>query len=188
MTYVGWYGAPRRQDWQTPAYLFDPLDAEYRFNLDGAAEDGNALLAAASTPERPVSWGGQRVFCNPPWSAITQFVELAPSAELAVLLVPARVNARWFHRALELGAAVRYFVKRPSFHNERHKGTGHNSPVDCLLLVFDPGRAALASPAEPGLDVERLRLAFRGYTLDAGEPDVIEAIARAYAALSDPKP
>ena len=137
---VGWYGKPRRQDWQTPPALFGPLHDEFRFTLDGAAEDHNSLLSVASTPENPLSWEGHRVFCNPPWSAIAQFVEQAPTADLAVLLVPARTNARWFHRALALGAQVRYFLGRPSFHNKRHDGTGHNSPVDCLLLVFEPVR------------------------------------------------
>jgi len=137
--YVGWYGKPRRQDWQTPLSLFRPLHEEFRFTLDGAAEDGNALLTTASTPERPVSWEGHRVFCNPPWSAIAKFIEQAPSADLAVLLVPARTNARWFHRAIELGAKVRYFMPRPRFRHATATGAPHDSPVDCLLLVFVNG-------------------------------------------------
>jgi DNA N-6-adenine-methyltransferase (Dam) len=128
--YVGWYGGARRQDWTTPAAIFDPLHAEFAFDLDGAA-DGNALLPDASTPEAPVAWAGRRVFCNPPWSAIAPFVELAAEAEVAVLLVPARVNARWFHRALALGAEPRFFVGKPRF-----GGAKWNSPVDCLLLVW----------------------------------------------------
>jgi hypothetical protein len=135
--YVEWYGSPRRQDWQTPAYLFDPLNAEYGFDLDGAAEDHNALLPEASTPSHPVSWVGRRVFCNPPWSDIPPFVEAAAHADLAVLLVPARVNAKWFHRALDLGAVPRFFLRRPSFGNREHAGKGHNSPVDCLFLVWE---------------------------------------------------
>jgi len=133
--YVGWYGSSRGQDWQTPRSLFDPLHAEYGFDLDGAAEDHNALLPDASTPEHPVAWIGRRVFCNPPWSSIAPFVELAPSADLAVLLVPARTNAKWFHRALALGAVPRYFVGKPKF-----GGAKWNSPVDCLLLVFGAAR------------------------------------------------
>lgn len=115
--------------------LFERLNAEYRFDLDGAATTEDALLPEANTPEAPVSWEGRRVFCNPPWSVIPPFIEEAPKAELAVLLVPARTNAKWFHRALELGAAVRFFPGRPAFrHADKHKG--HNSPVDCVLLVF----------------------------------------------------
>jgi phage N-6-adenine-methyltransferase len=130
--FVSHYNGARRQNWTTPRTLFDALDAEYGFTLDGASEDGNALLPKALTVDDVlVSWAGERVFCNPPWRRIAEFVELAAFADLAVLLVPARVNARWFHRALELGAEVRFFLGRPSFGD----GKG-SSPFDCLLLVF----------------------------------------------------
>ena len=136
-TYVAWYGKGRKQNWTTPRSLFDPLHEEYGFTLDGASEPGNGLLPKASTVEVPLSWSGERVFCNPPWSNIPPFVELAATADLAVLLVPARTNARWFHRALELGATVRFFLGRPAFGSGPEDQKGHNSPVDCVLLVFD---------------------------------------------------
>ena len=129
--YVNWYGGDRRQSWGTPRTLFEPLHAEYRFTLDGASEPGNGLLIRASTAESPIDWNGERVFCNPPWSNIRPFLELAPAAELAVFLVPARTNTRWFHRALELGATPRFFKPKPKF-----VGAKHGSPVDCVLLVF----------------------------------------------------
>ena len=134
--YVAWYGRTRRQNWTTPRPLFDPLHAQYGFTLDGASEPGLGLLPKASTAESPLPWTGERVFCNPPWSNIPPFVELAATADLAVLLVPSRTNARWFHRALELGARPEFFLKRPSFGNAPDGTKGHNSPVDCLLLVF----------------------------------------------------
>ena len=132
--YVDWYGGERRQSWATPPEFFERLREEYDFTLDGASEPGNGLLDRASTAENPIPWKGERVFCNPPWSNIRPFVEQAPEADLAVLLVPARPNARWFHRALELGATVRYFKPKIKF-----VGAKHVSPVDCLLLIFgDP--------------------------------------------------
>jgi hypothetical protein len=137
--YVAWYGRTRRQNWTTPQSLFAPLHAEYSFTMDGASEPGLGLLPRASTAENPLPWTGERVFCNPPWSNIPPFVELAATADLAILLVPARTNARWFHRAMELGAMPRFFLKRPSFGNAPDGTKGHNSPVDCLLLVFKGG-------------------------------------------------
>jgi hypothetical protein len=136
--YVGWYGKARRQDWGTPRALFEGLNREYLFDLDGAADVGSTLLPDASTPEAPIPWEGRRVFCNPPWSTIPPFIELAATADLAVLLVPARTNSRWFHRALALGATVRFFEGRPSFTRDGVVGTAHrqNSPVDCIFLVF----------------------------------------------------
>lgn len=136
VAYVDWYGGGRQQNWTTPRYLFDPLHAEFGFTLDGASEPGNGLLEKASTAEAPLPWDGERVFCNPPWSNIAPFVELAATADLAVLLVPARTNVKWFHRALELGAAARFFRNRPRFENGPAGRKGHNSPVDCLLLIF----------------------------------------------------
>lgn len=129
--YVEHYQNERKQTWQTPPYLFDPLHERFRFTMDGASDESNPLLAKHSTEDNFVSWEGERVFCNPPWSNITPFVALATTAKLAVLLVPARVNAKWFHRALELGARVEFFLGRPKF-----VGGKANSPVDCLLLVF----------------------------------------------------
>ena len=100
--FVSHYNGARRQDWTTPRAMFDALDAEYHFTLDGASGDDNALLPEARTADDVlVSWAGERVFCNPPWNRIRDFVELAGFADLAVLLVPARVNTRWFHRALD---------------------------------------------------------------------------------------
>jgi len=137
-TYTDWYGGARRQSWGTPSNIFDPLHELFDFTLDGASEPGNGLLPRSSTAKKPISWTGERVFCNPPWSNIPTFVELAAKADIAVLLVPSRVNSRWFHRALELGAVPCYFLRRPKFVGT--SSSGHNSPVDCLLLVFRNGK------------------------------------------------
>ena len=129
--YVDHYQGSREQTYTTPRGFFDLLHAEFHFTMDGASSNGNGLLPHASTIDRPLPWSGERVFCNPPWSDIKPFVELAALADVAVLLVPARTNAKWFHRALELGAVPRYFVGKLKFGAAKW-----NSPVDCLLLVF----------------------------------------------------
>lgn len=71
------------------------------------------------------------MFCNPPWGNIRPFILQAPEAELAVLLVPARVNIGWFHDARKLGARVRFFKGKPRF-----KGAPTTSPEGVLLLVW----------------------------------------------------
>lgn len=133
--YVDWYHKGKRlQTHRTPKELFDALHREFRFTLDGAASGRNARLPRFSSARRLRPWIGERVFCNPPWSNIRPFVELASTAKFACLLVPARCNARWFHRALTLGATCRFFLGKPKF-----VGNKHTSPVDCVLLLFgDP--------------------------------------------------
>ncbi|MFD0726997.1 DNA N-6-adenine-methyltransferase [Lysobacter brunescens] len=145
--YVNWYGKGRAQNCRTPRSMFDQLHAEYGFTLDGASEPGNGLLPLASTAKKPIAWDGQRVFCNPPWSNIRPFIEQAPAAELAVFLVPARTNVAWFHRAIELGGKARFFQGRPSFELPGRTKKSHNSPVDCLLLVFERPKRARRRPA-----------------------------------------
>lgn len=129
--YVDWYRGERNQLFATPPEFFLKLHREFRFTLDGAASRGNALLPRASYEKRQRPWNGERVFCNPPWSNISTFVELAATADFACLLVPARTNVAWFHRALELGAKPRFWKGRLKF-----VGAPHNCPVDCCLLLF----------------------------------------------------
>lgn len=86
-------------EWQTPQWLYDALDGEFGFTLDGAATPLNAKCKRYSTATCHVSWIGERVFCNPPYSDIETFVRLALEAELAVLLLPVRTDSNW-HRIL----------------------------------------------------------------------------------------
>lgn len=130
MPYVKHYEGERKQDRPTPREFFDKLHSRFHFTLDGAASPENALLGRYTTEFGGPSWTRERVFCNPPWSNIRPFVEQAPTAEFACLLVPARTNCKWFHRALELGARPEYFLRKLNF------GGKWNSPVDCVLLLF----------------------------------------------------
>lgn len=129
--YVDHYQGERKQDRRTPRDFFEGLQSRFAFTLDGAATSENALLPRFSTEAAPVSWIGQRVFCNPPWSNVRPFVEIAPFADLACLLVPARTNCKWFHRALALGGVPDYWEGKLNF------GGPFNSPIDCLLLLWE---------------------------------------------------
>ena len=131
--FVTHYAGERRLDWRTPRALFDALHAEYGFTLDGAASPENALLPRFSSAAVPVPWAGERVFCNPPRSSIPPVNEQAPSPDLAVFLVPARVNARWFLRALDLGAKLRFLPRRVKYERD---GGGGGSPFDSILVIF----------------------------------------------------
>jgi len=139
----------RKQTWTTPQDLFAQLHREYRFTLDGAASADNALLPRYSSWREPLPWTGERVFCNPPWSNIAPFVREAATADLAVLLVPSRVNTRWFNTALALGAEPRFFQGKLRF-----SGARWNCPADCLLLIFEAAQTcgvyAASGTGEPG--------------------------------------
>lgn len=82
-----------RDDRGTPPELFWRLHQEFGFTLDACASDDNALLPRYNTEERPdrYSWVEERVFCNPPFSALETWVKRAHYCESATvcMLIPA---------------------------------------------------------------------------------------------------
>lgn len=98
-------------DRRTPRDFFDPLHAAYRFTVDAAASAENALLPVFWTTETNAlvqPWCGHRVWCNPPYSSIENWVQKAWSemlygeCERVVMLLPAnRCEQKWWQRHIE---------------------------------------------------------------------------------------
>lgn len=56
--------------WSKPQDFYDALDAEFHFKLDPCATLENAKCGKFYTSEDDglrQDWGGERVFCNPPY-------------------------------------------------------------------------------------------------------------------------
>lgn len=116
-------------EWTTPKDLYAKLNAEFEFNLDpcpiGGTQDGTSTLFT--------SWRGQRVFCNPPYGPeIRKFLNRAHEAEVAVFLLPARTDTRWFHEiVLPEAREIRFIKGRLKF------GDSVNSaPFPSMIVVF----------------------------------------------------
>lgn len=107
----------KRDDWETPAALFDQLNRVWRFDLDPCSTDANAKCARHFTAEQDglaQAWSG-RVFVNPPYGReIGKWVAKCDSeernCEAIVALLPARTDTRWFHEHV-LGRAVVFFMR-----------------------------------------------------------------------------
>ena len=95
----------------TPNTLFNKQHYTYSFTVDVAASNKNAKLDKYYTKETDglkQSWRGERVWCNPPYSrgAMLPFIlkgieEIKENGcELAVYLIPARVEQSWFHELI----------------------------------------------------------------------------------------
>src|SRR5215471_14964942 len=81
-------------EWPTPQLFYEELHKEFGFDFDpcplGGTEDGRAPLFS--------NWHGKRVFCNPPYGPeIPKFLQRWQETKLAVYLLPARTDTRWFH-------------------------------------------------------------------------------------------
>lgn len=116
-------------EWPTPVAVYKALNAEFQFDFDpcplGGTEDGLATLFC--------SWAGKRVFCNPPYGAgMEKWLQRGLEAAIAVFLIPARTDTRWFHEwVLPFAKEIRFIKGRLKF------GDATNSaPFPSMLVIY----------------------------------------------------
>ena len=80
--------------------------------------------------------GGWRVFCNPPYSNISEWVrkcyyESQKDGTLVVMLIPARTDTRYFHDYILNRSEVRFIKGRLKFGDSKH-----NAPFPSMVVIF----------------------------------------------------
>ena len=81
--------------------------------------------------------GGERVFCNPPYSQIAKWVAKAyyegcKDNTLVALLIPARTDTKYFHNYILHRSEIRFIKGRIQFDGE----TKDNAPFPSMLVIF----------------------------------------------------
>lgn len=146
----------KSNEWETPQDLFDKLNNKYKFTLDPCCTHENAKCDKHYTQEENglnQDWGGEVVFCNPPYGReIGKWVEKAYNEAMngtrIVMLIPARVDTKWFHQYLynkeEWGIRVEFIKGRLKFINRtlpswREDGNFKASPATfpSMLIYFN---------------------------------------------------
>lgn len=126
-------------EWETPKSVFDALDAEFNFTLDPCATEENHKCDLYFTKQQnglSKSWGGQTVFCNPPYSQIGLWVEKAfreggKDNTIVVLLIPSRTDTKYFHNFIYHRSEIRFIRGRLKF------GEAKNSaPFPSMVVIF----------------------------------------------------
>jgi site-specific DNA-methyltransferase (adenine-specific) len=115
--------------WKTPPEVYERLDEEFLFDFDPCPLDGEKDGLATLF----VSWVGRRVFCNPPYGpGIKKWLERGLEAEVAVFLLPARTDTRWFHEVvLPKAREIRFIRGRLKF------GMAKNSaPFPSMVVIL----------------------------------------------------
>lgn len=129
----------KNDEWETPQLVYDLLNSEFHFTLDPCATDENHKCEKYYTMNDDglsQNWGGQTVFCNPPYSEISDWVEKAyresrTDHTIVVLLIPARTDTRYFHDFIYQRAEVRFIRGRLKYSNSTH-----NSPFPSMVVIF----------------------------------------------------
>lgn len=127
----------KNYDWRTPPSIFNPLDLEFDFTIDAAANDENALLPRYWTKSDNGAlqdWTSERVFCNPPYGKFQKpFIEKAGKleADVAVLLLPARPDTIVWQDIILPLAEVRFVRGRIRF-----VGAKHPAPFPSAICIF----------------------------------------------------
>jgi site-specific DNA-methyltransferase (adenine-specific) len=144
----------KSNEWETPKYVYNYLNNIYHFELDAAATKENTLCENYFTLDNnslEQDWFKYKsVFCNPPYGRnIGKFVEKAYQESLkgctVVLLIPARVDTRWWHSFCSLGKIMFLkgrlkFINR-TFPSWREDGNFKISPANfpSAIVIFGTG-------------------------------------------------
>lgn len=151
-------GAVDRDDLGTDPLLFTRLNARFNFSIDVAASFRNAKSShyfSVIDNGLAQEWTGERVWCNPPYSAISAWVEKAWSecgrAALIVMLLPAnRTEQRWWQALVEpfrdradSPLRVEFIANRQRFVAPGAEIIGPNErpPFGCCLLIWERNAA-----------------------------------------------
>ncbi len=115
-------------EWATPKEVYKALDDEFHFDFDpcplGGGKDGLSPLFA--------EWKGKRVFVNPPYGDITKWLERGMEADVAVYLIPARTDVKWFHQlVLPKAHEIRFIKGRLKFGDAKN-----GAPFPSMIAVI----------------------------------------------------
>ena len=138
-----------RNLWQTPRWLFNHLHDHLQFACDIAASSENHLVSTYLTEEDDSltydfsNFKGKYLWCNPPYSDITPWVELAIKNrnELGVgtvLLIPADTSVRWFGRCVDEADEITFITAgRINFVRADTQLPVNGNTKGSMLVLFD---------------------------------------------------
>jgi hypothetical protein len=116
--------------WTTPRELYKTLDDEFHFDFEACTMGGTDKdLTTPST-----SWTGKRAFviCQSSGPGIAEWLEKGLQADIAVFLIPALSDTRWFYANVCPKAKEVRFIR-----GRQHFGNAVNgAPCPSMILIF----------------------------------------------------
>ena len=135
-------------NWATPQAVYDNLNAEFDFCADVAASKDNHKHKNYWTKEGDalsMNWHSfvptGYVWCNPPYSDISPWVDKAIEAQAkglgTVMLVMADPSVKWFAKAQKYATEIRFVTEgRIAFLNDGVPQSGNNK--GSVFFIFAP--------------------------------------------------
>lgn len=135
---------PSTDEWETPAYILDPLDDEFEFVLDVCATMGNTKCGNYFTKSMDGlsrSWGKGTCWMNPPFGRglekwVKKAYESSQAGATVVCLLPARTETDWWHDYCMKGE-IRFI--RGRIHFIREDGKTGRPRFGNAIVIFRPG-------------------------------------------------
>ena len=135
----------KSSEWETPQKLYDYLNLEHNFTLDPCATEQNAKCEKYFTSEDDglnKSWGGERVFVNPPYGRdIKKWVKKAyeegqkPNT-VVVCLIPSRTDTKYWHQYCMKAWKIHFIKGRLKFKNKFNIGGLNSAPFPSAVVIF----------------------------------------------------
>lgn len=146
-------GDAEKDERYTPPELIGRLHAEWHFTVDAAgcaATPASRLIGRHWHKEQDglaQHWGGERVWCNPPFSSVPAWIEKAWASEaIVVMLLPAnRTEQPWWQEMVEPYRdrgdilLTQFLASRISFGtpaNPASQKWASSPPFGCVLLIW----------------------------------------------------
>ena len=127
-------------EWTTPVGFYEVLDERFGFTLDPCADAESAKCARYFTEADDglsKSWGGEVVFCNPPYGrGIKWWIKKAYEESLkpdttVVMLIPSRTDTVYWHDYVMRAQEIVFVRGRLRF-----GGSPNPAPFPSAVVVF----------------------------------------------------
>ena len=128
-----------KDNWETPADLYEEWNNKFHFTLDAAADASNAKCSQyfdIETDGLKQKWNGI-VWVNPPYSRkvddwIKKAIRETLNGVTTVMLLPARTSNNWFHDYID-GRYKYYFIRG----RLKFVGAKSGAPFPSMIVIFN---------------------------------------------------
>ena len=127
-------------EWSTPEAFYEELNNRYGFTLDPCANAENSKCAryfSKADDGLSKSWGGETVFCNPPygrqikWWIKKAYEESLKPDTTVVMLIPSRTDTAYWHDYVMRAQEIAFVRGRLKF-----GGSTNPAPFPSAVVVF----------------------------------------------------